>query len=144
MGKNVVQPHERIAPAANALSSGTSFKIQLFHSGQSIGWLGRVTGKDNYYYGVIVANETDAISLSIYTWSDGNDYLKTSDDYYMTYSTNMDWVEFRGWGYASAWVFESDGTLLNIKNNEHLSFYETGNTSLYTWDNYTILQVQKG
>jgi len=142
MTTSVLAPHEIIQIDPKTLkSSAKIFKLQLSDkNGFQIGWIG-LHKSNSSWYAVIVQQESDAVSFQIYTDSDGNTYLEM-DGNYLNYTTSAKWAYFSAWGGATAWTFESDGSLYNTSHKQHLSYYDSSHPQLYVYDDYNWAYVK--
>ena len=129
-------PASSITNLAAPQATGTSFMLQLYNNGVSIGYIG--VNSSNWC--VLVTDISQAIKFSQYIYSGVNYYMANGS--YLSISNNA-YAGLYGWSGACGWVFEADGTFLCQYNSQHLSLYSNDNAYLYAWDAYTALTVKQ-
>jgi hypothetical protein len=114
-----------------------NFKAALIGpDGVQLGWLGQNGGE----WAILVANESQAVTLESYPYNNVTYYRIAGTSRYMSVSNNA-YVGFYNWIGARGWTVR-DGHLVSDYNHQKLSLYSKDNGYLYAWDEYTVLKVQ--
>lgn len=123
---------------ASVLAAGASgfFKLALSHQGVQLGWL----GQDSSEWAILVANESQALTLESYPYDNVTYYRVKGSSRYMSVSNNA-YIGFYNWLGTSGFTL-SGGHLISDSNHQKLSLYSKDNGYLYAWDQYTVLEVR--